>query len=313
MKNSRTKSLLTLRTGDPNSVLGKLLPEDILSSMGHPKYILSTSQKTEKCLTVDVLARVLYMTPGIYCSHATAGCLRACLGHCSGHMQMPTHAAARDRRAALYLADPGRFIRRVEDELTFLLDEAKFLGLQPAARLNGSSDIPWESHHPELFEAFPSIQFFDYTKNPLRMNRFLAQNDWPKNYHLTFSVTPENHREARQVMEAYGTVTVVFSPNIPNTWWSYPVIDGDKHDARFLDRSGVVVGLRAKGQARVDLTGFTVRPCPVCGPRSELELVFATGDSHLRTVHTCSSCGFSAQARFSRPSRGSGSSFQLAA
>jgi hypothetical protein len=35
-----------------------------------------------------------------------------------------------------------------------------------------------------------------------------------------------------------------------------PVIDGDLHDYRPLDESGVIVGLRAKGQAMSDKSGF---------------------------------------------------------
>lgn len=36
------------------------------------------------------------------------------------------------------------------------------------------------------------------------------------------------------------------------------VIDGDKHDLRFLDKQNVVVGLLAKGKAKQDATGFVI-------------------------------------------------------
>jgi hypothetical protein len=51
----------------------------------------------------------------------------------------------------------------------------------------------------------------------------------------------------------------VFWPEVPQSHWGKPVIDGDKHDARFLDQAGTIVGLKAKGQAKKDTTGFTVR------------------------------------------------------
>jgi hypothetical protein len=35
-------------------------------------------------------------------------------------------------------------------------------------------------------------------------------------------------------------------------------IDGDKHDLRFTDKQGVIVGLRAKGPARQDKSGFVI-------------------------------------------------------
>jgi hypothetical protein len=41
---------------------------------------------------------------------------------------------------------------------------------------------------------------------------------------------------------------------------SFPVINGDETDLRFLDAKGVIVGLRAKGKARKDTTGFVRTP-----------------------------------------------------
>jgi hypothetical protein len=37
------------------------------------------------------------------------------------------------------------------------------------------------------------------------------------------------------------------------------VIDGDANDLRFLDPTGVIVGLKAKGAAKKDTSGFVVR------------------------------------------------------
>jgi len=37
------------------------------------------------------------------------------------------------------------------------------------------------------------------------------------------------------------------------------VIDGDISDLRFKDRKGVIVGLLAKGKAKKDPSGFTVK------------------------------------------------------
>jgi hypothetical protein len=51
----------------------------------------------------------------------------------------------------------------------------------------------------------------------------------------------------------------VFRPEVPQSQWGKSVIDGDKHDARFLDQAGAIVGLKAKGQAKNDTTGFAVR------------------------------------------------------
>ena len=60
-------------------------------------------------------------------------------------------------------------------------------------------------------------------------------------------------------------VAVVFpAKNVPNTFMGYRVVDGDKHDLRFLDKqadgSAVIVGLKAKGKAKKDTLGFVVNP-----------------------------------------------------
>jgi hypothetical protein len=61
------------------------------------------------------------------------------------------------------------------------------------------------------------------------------------------------------VLAAGGNVAVVFrSPPLPATWNGYPVVDGDQTDLRFLDGTNVVVGLKAKGTAKNDSTGFVV-------------------------------------------------------
>ena len=58
----------------------------------------------------------------------------------------------------------------------------------------------------------------------------------------------------------------MFRKELPAFYLGYPVIDGDKTDRRFLDRKmfniadgqGFIVGLKAKGKAKKDRTGFVV-------------------------------------------------------
>jgi len=184
--------------------------------------------------------------------------------------------------------------------------EASLFELRPAVRLNGSSDLPWERFHPSLFREFREIDFFDYTKVFARMQRYLqlshAEGSWPSNYHLTFSAAANNHAQARKVLEQGGNVAVVFWPHIPDSWWGFPTIDGESHDARFLDSAGVIVGLKAKGLARVDLQGFTLRPCPRCAPEArKLQLQLAHRGTHLATLHECVRCGFQLRERHKLP------------
>lgn len=55
-------------------------------------------------------------------------------------------------------------------------------------------------------------------------------------------------------------MAVVFSTRkgepLPETWHGFRVIDGDESDLRFTDPAGVVVGLRAKGDAKGEASGF---------------------------------------------------------
>ena len=45
---------------------------------------------------------------------------------------------------------------------------------------------------------------------------------------------------------------------IPTEFLGMKVVDGDQDDLRFLDPTGVVVALYAKGQAKKDTSGFVV-------------------------------------------------------
>lgn len=297
------RNVKLLRSGDPKSRFHYASASDVLKEVAPPQRLLSTSAKIDKCESVGILARVLYFTPGAFCPSATEGCLETCLGHTSGRMSFPTHAAARDARTALYLERPIVFMKRLRAELTLLEAEALQVGLRPAVRLNGTSDLLWERFDPDLFSDFPEIQFFDYTKINQRMLSFL-DGAFPSNYHLTFSVDACGKHQASYVIGRGGNVAVVFWPYLPNKWWGFPVINGERHDARFLDPQGVIVGLRAKGLARVDVHGFTARPCRNCGPAAEgMEIVGFSENSHRETVHQCNTCKTTMEARWILPNK----------
>jgi len=126
------------------------------------------------------------------------------------------------------------------------------------------TDIVWERiayevdgvRYANVMEAFKDVQFYDYTKIPVRyrMSR-------PANYHLTFSQSENNADDVAEALAAGVSVAVVFdkAENIPSAYKGAPVIIGDETDLRFLDPAGCVVGLYAKGRARKDSSGFVVR------------------------------------------------------
>jgi hypothetical protein len=54
-------------------------------------------------------------------------------------------------------------------------------------------------------------------------------------------------------------IAVVFSGPLPKIWRGRKVIDGDTTDLRFLDPRGIIVGLKAKGRAKSENSGFVIQ------------------------------------------------------
>jgi hypothetical protein len=215
--------------------------------------------KTTKGESLGVLTAILYLAPsdlsGVdLCPKASAGCRAACL-FTAGRGAFQNVKDARMRKTLQFLEDKQRFVETIAAEIDKAKRKAERLGLKLAVRLNGTSDIVWERHG--LMSRHADVQFYDYTKIAARFRREL-----PKNYDLTFSRSESNDAECLDVLRRGGRVAVVFNTkrggDLPQSWRGFPVIDGDDHDVRFLDRGGVVVGLRAKGKARHDNSGFVV-------------------------------------------------------
>lgn len=222
---------------------------------------VSADNKTVKGETEGFLTAILYLAPADeagknVCPHASKGCRQACLWT-AGKGALPKVREARIRKTKEFLASPTKFVERLYFDIKRFLIDAEEKGMFPAIRLNGTSDINWGAikyKGKSLFEHFPQVSFYDYTKNPNKVKT----NKFP-NYHLTFSrsESPANHKAAKELLAMGFNVAVVFK-NKPDTYWGAKVIDGDKNDLRFLDPKGVVVGLKAKGKARKDESGFVV-------------------------------------------------------
>ncbi|WP_449240233.1 GP88 family protein [Botrimarina mediterranea] len=264
--NNKLKGLL--RTGDPKSLYrfdSPLNPEEVTPSrIGYPRTLLSTSRKTEKGRSVGVSTKVMYLTPGALCPAASPGCVAACLGFSSGRMSLQQASFARDRRTSLFIHERDMFLSKLNSEIAEHADEARAMGLVPCVRLNGSSDVDWSEVAPQIFRRHSDCMFYDYSKVPGIALRYAARGDsgssWPTNYAITFSVAEHNTKRALQMLEVGVNVSVVFSGGLPSQWLGVKVIDGDQHDARWLDPNPCVVGLSAKGLAQYDQTGFVVRP-----------------------------------------------------
>lgn len=221
---------------------------------------MGADAKTIKGEKFGYLTGILYLAPaneagmGNLCPNASAGCLASCL-FTAGRGKMSNVRKARINKTLKFFKDKQGFIDNLIENITSLATKAAKEGKKICIRLNGTSDIPWE--RLGIYDKFPEIQFYDYTKSPTRAKEW-AQGKMPANYHLTFSRSESNESDAINVLEHGGNVAVVFSGGIPATWKGYTVIDGDLSDLRFNDPKGVVVALKAKGDGKKDSTGFVV-------------------------------------------------------
>lgn len=223
--------------------------------------------KTIKGEPLGYLTGILYLAPHKQsgfntCPMASKGCASACL-FTAGRAAMASFInEARTQKTLNFFNNRASFLNDLRLSIKRLIRLAEKRGLKPAVRLNGTSDIEWERFG--IFEEFPSVQFYDYTKVP----KYLGNHS--PNRHFTFSRSESNQETVKNVIQdhPHTNVAVVFQVRrkgrLPNRYLGREVIDGDLHDLRFLDKKGVIVGLRAKGNARKNSkhfnpSGFVVR------------------------------------------------------
>lgn len=210
------------------------------------------NHKTIKGEKLGYVTYIMYMSPytdnskGInVCSHASAGCSSACLFKSGFGGMYDAVAQGRRNKTEWYLNNRSEFMLKLESEINSAIKRHEGKAIV-AIRLNGTSDIRWEKikvkEDKTIFELFPKIQFYDYTKNPLRFEGKL-----PINYHLTFSRSETNDKIAMDILSRGYNVAMVFN-KVPETYRGYEVIVGDETDLRFLDKGGVIVGLKYKNQ-----------------------------------------------------------------
>lgn len=192
------------------------------------------------------------------CPMASRGCAASCLNS-AGRGRFKSVQAGRLRKSKLFLENRAEFFKQLRSDLDAVVRKALREGKTPVVRLNGTSDIQWELIKIEgalnVFELYPMIQFYDYTKIIKRLERAL-----PSNYHLTFSRAEDNDAAVNRALELGFNVAAVFA-EIEGLaeFEGRPVIDGDSHDLRFLEgKQGAWVALKAKGDAKRDTSGFVL-------------------------------------------------------
>lgn len=249
------------------------------------KLLTKGNPKTEKGRGLGFWTFILHLAPAKLsgfqvCPMATLGCAAACLntagrgGIMAGHGILTaadvangiqnTIQKARIRRTKRYFEARDSFMLDLADDIAKAIKMAKRAGFIPVFRLNGTSDIRWESvaigAAKNIMSLFPDVQFYDYTKIPNRKNV-------PENYHLTFSLADGNAVAAQTALVAGMNVAAVFRNTdtvaryIAEGFQGAEVVRGDDTDLRFLDPTGpqgCIVALYAKGNAKRDSSGFVI-------------------------------------------------------
>ena len=232
------------------------------------KLLSTANPKIQKGTKKGYLSFILHLAPATLSGHntcpkATAGCIAACLNTAGrgGMFKKGENTnmiqKARIRKTEYFYNDRDAFMADLVSDIMKAVNFARRKGLVPVFRLNGTSDLSWEKYEvpnmgKNIFETFSTLQFYDYTKV---LGRKTA--DLP-NYHLTFSKADGNDADVAKAIAQGMNVAAVFD-KLPESYMGKTVVDADEDDLRFLDPKGVVLGLKAKGRAKKDYSGFVIR------------------------------------------------------
>ena len=226
------------------------------------KLLSTANPKIQKGTKMGYLSFILHLAPADLsgrevCPKRTKGCTDACLNKAGrgGMFRKGENTnmiqKARIRKTQYFFNNRADFMLDLVSDIRKAIKFAERKGLIPVFRLNGTSDLSWEKYDAipgqNIFEMFPNVQFYDYTKV---LGRKVKQ--YP-NYHLTFSKADGNDSDVAEALLQGMSVVAVYD-EIPEG-----VPSADETDLRFLDPKGIMLGLKAKGRAKKDYTGFVIR------------------------------------------------------
>jgi hypothetical protein len=230
-----------------------------------PARLLSAGISNAKTKKNELKTFILYLAPytqnykGVnICPKASKGCAAACL-FTAGRGAFNNVQNARINKTNFYIENKPLFIKKLATEIIRETAKAKKDGEQIAFRLNGTSDIDFiyllEKYAGlNIKDLSPHAVFYDYTKIIGKVKKYLNH----PNYYLTFSRAEDNEKETLQALQMGANVSAVFSQELPNSWSGFNVVDGDTSDLVMLTAKNSILGLRAKGKARKDDSGFTI-------------------------------------------------------
>ena len=193
----------------------------------------------------------LYPNDEICPGSLLALCQEACL-RSAGYGKFKNVREGRQKKTDLWLTNPNLFLELFANQLKNFQKLCDKDNLQAVHRPNTISDIEWERYGiPQLF---PRMFFYDYTKRPFRLTRV------PENYRLMFSFSgvPGYKNQVKAALKTDAPISVVFNGPFPKEFLGRKVIDGDRSDLINLYAGKKIIGLKAKGDAKKDKTGFVI-------------------------------------------------------
>lgn len=226
--------------------------------------LLSPGTSNAKLAKNELESYILYLSPadqnskGInVCPNASAACIIACLNTAGLAGVYSSIIQARILKTDFYLFDRAGFINKLTNELISLSKRAQRNGKKIAVRLNGTSDLDFiaiikNRTDIDVLE-LPGLIFYDYTKTLGKVKKYANSK-----YILTFSRSENNELDCIEALQYGANVAAVFKKNLPAVYMDRPVVDGDASDIVMLENRSTILGLKAKGRAKKDVSGFVI-------------------------------------------------------
>ena len=230
------------------------------------KNLLSKGNSNSKTAKNSIKTFILYLAPhnlnnkGLtLCKDASKGCIASCL-YSAGRGKFSNVQSSRINKANYFVTDKKVFLAQLLKEIKKEIKKASDKDEKIAFRLNGTSDIDFLyllnknlDFDIELLN-YDKVYFYDYTKSIARAKRY---KDF-RNYTLTFSKSETNDKEVKEALNLGINVAAVFKDNLPQKYKGIKVIDGDLSDLEMIKHKNIILGLKAKGDAKKDITGFVI-------------------------------------------------------